>query len=87
MKEKATEGAMSAREGAKYAGTKIYEGGAAAGTAVKGKLDETGVSEVAKKAADSVVTNAKYAGSAINEKIEANETLSSMRRSTTQKMG
>ena len=54
---------------------------------MKSKLDETGVSEAAKKAADSVVTNAKYAGSVVNEKIEANPTLSTMKRTTTQKMG
>ena len=82
-----TSGAHSAREGAKYAGSQIYAGGAAAGSAVKNKLDETGVSEVAKNAANSVVTNAKYAGSVVNEKIEANPTLSNMKRQTTQKMG
>ena len=80
MKDAATEGALSAREGAKYAGSKIYAGGAVAGSAVKTKLDETGVSEAAKKAAETVTTNAKYAGSVINEKIEANPTLSSMKR-------
>jgi len=87
MKEAVTEGALSAREGAKYAGSKIYAGGAVAGSAVKSKLDETGVSEAAKNAAEKVKSNASYAGSVINDKIEANETLSSMRRSTTQRMG
>ena len=75
-----TSGAQSAREGAKYAGEKIYAGGAIAGTAVKNKLDETGVSAAAKTAADTVVTNAKYAGSVVNEKIEANPTLSNMKK-------
>ena len=79
--------AESARESAKFAGEKIYAGGAAAGSAVKSKLDETGVSEAAKKAADTVTSNVKYAGSVVSEKIEANPTLSSMKRSTTQKMG
>ena len=39
-----------------------------------------GVTDVAKQAANTVVTNAKYAGSVVNEKIEANPTLSNMKR-------
>ena len=79
-KETVKSGAQSAREGAKYAGEKIYAGGAIAGSAVKNKLDETGVSAAAKTAADTVVTNAKYAGSVVNEKIEANPTLSNLKK-------
>ena len=54
---------------------------------MKTKLDEAGVSDAARRAADAVVTNAKYAGNVVNEKIEANSTLSSARRQTTQRMG
>jgi len=86
-KKAVSSGAQSAKDGAKYAGGKIYAGSAAAGSAVKSKLDETGVSEAAKKAAISVATNAKYAGTVVNQKIEANPTLSNMKRQTTQKMG
>ena len=49
-------GFNSARESVKYAGNKLYEGGAVAGSTIKGKLDETGVTE-----------NVKYAGSKIYE--------------------
>jgi len=83
----ASSGAQSARESASYAGQKIYTGGAVAGQAMKTKLDETGVSDAARRAADSVVTNAKYAGSVVNEKIEANPTLANARKQTTQRMG
>ena len=56
-------------------------------SAVKSKLDETGVSDAALKAKNAVVSNAKYAGGAINEKIEANPTLSNLKRQSTAKMG
>ena len=69
-------------EKAKLAGSTIYAGGAAAGTAVKGKLDETGVTEKASMVGSAVVSNVKYAGGAINEKIEANPTLSNAKART-----
>jgi len=80
--ETAKYGASSARAGAAVVGAKVYAGGAVAGTAVKSKLDETGVSDVAKKGYDSVVTNAKYAGGIVNEKIDANPTLARAKTST-----
>ena len=83
----ASSGANSARDGAKYAGQQIYAGGAVAGAAVRAKLDETGVSDAAARGYASVVSNAKYAGSAVNEKIEANPTLAGLKRQTTAKMG
>ena len=46
--EYAKTGATSARNSIKYAGGKLYEGGAAAGSTVKGKLDESGITEKSK---------------------------------------
>ena len=54
--EMSKSGFNSARESVKYAGNKLYEGGAVAGSTIKGKLDETGVTE-----------NVKYAGGKIYE--------------------
>ena len=70
-------------EKAKYAGSKLYEGGAAAGSTVKGKLDETGVTEKAAYVGSAVMTNVKYAGGVVNEKIEANPTLANAKAATT----
>jgi len=64
-------------ETAGQAGQKVYEGAAIAGSVVKGKLDETGVTDVAVKAKTTVVENAKWAGTAVNEQIDANPVLSS----------
>ena len=96
--EAAQSGALSAREKAAPVGAVVYENAsygagvakekAVAGAAVvKEKLDEAGVSDVALKAKESVVENVTWAGGIVNEKIEANPTLSNAKKATGEKLG
>lgn len=96
--EAAQSGALSAREKLAPTGTVVYENVAygagvakektvAGASVVKEKLDEAGVSEAAWKAKESVVENVSWAGGKVNEKIEANPTLSSAKKATGEKLG
>jgi len=97
-KEFAQSGALSARETVAPVGDVVYENvSAGAGFArrksvagasvVKEKLDEAGVSDAAWKAKESVVENVSWAGGKVNEKIEANPTLSNAKKATGEKLG
>ena len=74
-------------ENVSYGAGVAKEKTAAGAAVVKEKLDEAGVSDVALKAKESVVENVTWAGGIVNEKIEANPTLSNAKKATGEKLG
>ena len=91
---KATEVAETAKEVGSKVGMTFYEGGLSA----KQKFDDAGGAEVAKQTAVAVkdgaimagekaLVGAMIVGEALNEKIEANETLSEFKRQGSVKIG
>ena len=68
--ELAKSGASSARNSIKYTGGKLYEGGAMVGGTVKGKLDDTGITEKAKYAGSKLYEGGAAAGSTVKGKLD-----------------
>ena len=94
MSQKASEVAETAKFVGSKVGMTVYEGSLTA----KQKFDEAGGQEVAKQTADAAcdgamwvgdkaLTGAKFVGNTVNDKIEANPTLSNIKRQGSLKIG